>query len=131
MAKENSKEKESRILLPEDLDFSFRVIAALNKQTIEERIIHLIKADQKNTKEASAFNPKDWVDQQGLIEALEAKKISVSRQTLRNHRVNGTLPKEFFVESKRDPSLPNPAKNQRTYYRKAECIKFYKENLSS
>ncbi len=104
-------------------DFKFRIMCALQDQTIGERISELIRTDI-NLSEADYFN-EEWISQADLIDELEKAGKTISRQTLRNHRKNGNLPADYFVESKIEDDQPNAAKNQRTYYRKDKCFKFY------
>ncbi len=125
-----NNQKEIRPVLFTEQDFNtfdekFRILCALENQTIGERFAELMNADlKKNEKHFS----EDWTTQQGLIEALANEGITITRQTLRTHRTEGKLPSDCFVESKIDSDLPNAKKNQRTYYRTQKCIEFYKNN---
>lgn len=106
----------------ERFDFEFRILCALNRQTVGERFTKLMKHDLELN---SDFFEEQWVGQPDLLDALEAAGKSISRQKLRTHRRNGTLPAEYFVESKIESDSPTAAKNQRTYYKKQKCLEFY------
>lgn len=109
------------VLSDESIEFKFRVVCALNNQTFEERLEALIRLDiLKNYREKD-----EWVTLQELLDELENRGYSISRPTLRSHRQNHILPTSLFVESKVVSDAPFANKNQKSYYKKQECVRFY------
>lgn len=128
MGNENKREIRPVMVSEEDyelFDFKFRIMCALQSQTIGERIADLIRNDIRLSQDD--YFQEDWISQSDLIDELEKRGKTVTRQTLRNHRTNGTLPTDFFIESKIDTDLPGAKKNQKTYYRKQKCLDFYQD----
>lgn len=127
MSEQNNQKEIRPVLFGEDdfkiFDEKFRILCAIEGKTIGEKFAELMKFSIGCHQD---YFSEGWTTQQGLIEALAVEGITITRQTLRTHRTDGVLPSELFVESKIVSDLPNAKKNQRTYYRTAKCVEFYK-----